>query len=108
MNLAELLRAINLLVQNGGTGQQFEALAAKAENLADMVHWADGSIDAQGHWLDRLATLQDDLQLVLDQTKEPAIAVLNDRLTHLGRAIAKHDNDLAVGHTDEDEGEDFS
>lgn len=107
MNLTELLRAINTLAQNGGTGQQYEALAVKAENLADMVHWADGVIDPEDHWLTRLATLQDDLQQSYAQTKEPAIAVLNDRLTLLGTAIAQHDIDFKAGHTDEDEGEDF-
>ncbi len=107
MNLTELLRAINTLAQNGGTGQQYEELAVNAENLADMVHWANGPIDAEGQWLDRLAALQDNLQQVYAQTNEPAITMLHDRLTHLGQAISKHDSDLAAGHPDEDEGEDF-
>ena len=73
-----------------------------------MVDWAGGPIDPDGHWLSRLAALQDDLQCRHAQMSDPAIALLNDTLTMLGRAIAQHDADFEAGKAGEDEGEDFS
>jgi hypothetical protein len=107
MNLAQLLRAVSTLAETGGSGQQYETLARAAENLADMVGWANGLIDPGGQWIDRLAALQDDLQQRDAGTNEPAIALLNDRLTRLGQAIVRHDGDLEARGSGEDEGEDF-
>ena len=108
MKLTELFRAVSVLAQTGGSGQQHEALAREAENLADMVGWANGPIDPQGQWLARLAALQDDLLQRQQQTQEPGIALLNDSLSRLGQAIARHDDDFdETGDTGEDAGEDF-
>lgn len=107
MKLADLLREINSVAQTGGSPAQSEALAREAENLADMVSWAQGPIDPQGQWLERLAKLQDDLMVQHDKTNDVALMVLNDTLMRLGRAIAQHDADLANGHAAEDDSEDF-
>lgn len=108
MKLPELLRAISALAETGGSVQQYETLAGAADSLANMVDWASGPIDPDGQWLSRLAALQDDLQYRHAQMSDPAIAVLNDTLTKLGRAIAQHDADLEAGKAGEDEGEDFT
>jgi hypothetical protein len=107
MHPLELLRAVSNVAQTGGTPAQCEALAREAERLADMVGWADGRIDASGQLLERLASLQDDLSLRHAQTNEPTLRLLHDALTGLGRAIARHDDDLDAGSAGEDEGEDF-
>lgn len=107
MKLSDLLRAVSALAETGGSGKQYEILAREAEALADMVGWANGPIDPGGQWLERLATLQDDLQVRYAETREPAITILNDRLTGLGRAIMRHDTDLEKRETDGDDGEDF-
>lgn len=107
MNLADLLRAVNTVAQTGGNAAQCEALAREAENLADMVGWAQGPIDPQGQWLERLATLQDDLLVHYRNTNEVALLILNDTLTRLGRMIARHDSDLTSGHAGDDDSEDF-
>lgn len=110
MNLTELLRAISVVAQTGGTPGQCEALGRETQALADMVGWATGPIDASGQLLDRLAALQDDLKIRHAQTNETALALLHDTLTDLGRAIARHDRDLDAKSAgeDEDEGGDFT
>jgi len=108
MQPLELLRAISTVAQTGGTPAQCEALAREAQRLADMVGWANGPIDTSGQFLERLAALQDDLSLRHAQNNEPTLKLLHDALTDLGRAIVRHDDDLASGGAGEDDGEDFS
>ncbi len=108
MNLTELLRAISMVAQTGGTAAQCEALGRETQALADMVGWAQGPIDAEGRLLNRLAALQDDLKIRHAQTNEPALALLHDTLTDLGRAIARHDGDLDARSEGGDDGEDFT
>jgi hypothetical protein len=102
------MRAIGAVAQSGGTPVECEALARAAGRLADMVGWAGGPIDPKGQWLERLALLQDDLSLRHTQTSDSGIAMLQDALTSLGRAIARHDEQLDPDNADEDEGEDFA
>ena len=108
MKLAELLNAVNSLIQTGGAPQQYEALAVAAERLADMVMWAVEPIDPTGQWLDRLSALQDDLQHVTITNHEPALLTLHDSLTQLGRAISQHDDNIVNGGSGEDDDEYFS
>lgn len=108
MQPLELLRAISVVAQTGGTPAQCEALARETERLADMVGWAEGPIDTGGQLLERLAALQDDLSLRHAQLNEPSLKLLHDAITVLGRAIARHDNDLDASNASDDEGEDFT
>jgi len=94
MDLSELLREINTVAQTGGTARHCEALARQIYSFADMVGWSTGPIDPHGRLLERLALLQGDLELRHAQTQDTAIAALHDSLTDLGRAIARHDDDL--------------
>jgi hypothetical protein len=107
MNLPELLRAINTVAQTGAPPATCEGLAREVHRFADMVGWATGPIDVHGQLLDRLAALQSDLELRYAQTRDAALAALHDSLTDLGRAIARHDEDLDPGHPAGDEGEDY-
>ena len=106
MKLPELLRAAAAVAQTGGDGKQHEAIAREAENLADMVSWAADPIDPTGEWLSRLAAVQDDLQRRYLQSRDGTLALLNDTLTRLGEAIAKHDSDLDANGSGDD-GEDL-
>ena len=108
MKLADLLREIYAVAQAGGSRAQCEVLARKAEDLSDMVGWAQGPIDPQGQWLERLSQLQDDLQERYRQTDDVTLVILNETLTRLGKAIARHDADLNCDQNAEDDGEDFS
>lgn len=108
MNLTELLRAVDVVAQTGGSAVHCEALARESEALADMVGWASGPIDAGGELLERLAMLQRDLEQRHARTGEAVLVLLHDTLTDLGRAIARHDEDLAAGSAGDDEGEDFT
>lgn len=108
MNLIELLRSSAAVAQTGGSAAHCEALVREAGRLADMVGWAPGPIDPRGLWLERLATLQDDLRLRHTQTGEDGIDLLYAALGNLGRAIARHDGDLDAGEAGEDGGEDFT
>jgi hypothetical protein len=105
MQLMELLREITAVAQTGGSAANCEALARETEALADMVGWATGPIDPEGQWMDRLMALQGDLKVLYDQTRDPAVALLHDALTDLGRAIARHDEDLDTSRTEDDDNE---
>lgn len=105
MKFPELMRAVGDVVQTGGTAVHCEALAREAGRLADMVGWASGPIDPQGQLLDRLATLQEDLGERNARTGDAGIAMLHDALSVLGRAIARHDEQLDPESAGEDEGE---
>jgi hypothetical protein len=102
------MHAIGDVAQAGGTAQHCEALAREAGRLADMVGWATGPIDPKGAWLERLAALQTDLAARHAQTGEAGLALLHDALTDLGRAIARHDEQLDPSSATDDEGEDFA
>lgn len=103
MNFTELLRAIRNVAETGGDPARCEALARETQALADMVSWAIGPIDPRGEWLDRLAALQGDLTLRHAQTRDPMLALLHDSLTDLGRAIARHDEDVEARRTDDED-----
>jgi hypothetical protein len=107
MQLSELLRAISAVAQTGGTPAVYEALGREAERLADMVGWANGAIDPSGQLLERLASLQDDLSVRHAQTQETTLMLLHDALTGLGRAIARHDEDLNRSAEGDEDGEDL-
>lgn len=107
MQLTEMLRAIHRVAQTRGTPGQCEALARQAMAFADMVGWASGPIDPEGALLDRLADLQSDLELRHAQTRDASIAALHDALTDLGRAIARHDDDLRGASAGDDGDEDL-
>jgi len=108
MQLMELLQAISVVTETGDDAARCEALVRETENLADMVGWADGPIDAGGQWLERVAALQDDLLRRHAQSGDTVLIVLHDALTNLGRAIARHDDDLDARNADGDDGGDFS
>ncbi|MEA3413530.1 MAG: hypothetical protein U9R74_18655 [Pseudomonadota bacterium] len=107
MRLPDLLREINTVAQTGDEPMRCESLARQIYSFADMVGWAEGPIDAQNGILNRLSALQDDLEGRFAQTNDPSIAALHDSLTALGRAIARHDEDLQAGDPDNDDGDDL-
>jgi hypothetical protein len=106
VKLPELMRAVHDVAQTGGTAAQCEGLAREAIRLADMVGWSNGPIDPAGSLLERLAALQSDLMERFSRANDPGIAMLNDALTQLGAAIARHDDDLE-GAAEGDAGEDI-
>lgn len=108
MKFPELMRAVSDVAQTGGTAAHCEGLAREAGRLADMVGWASGPIDPQGQLLERLATLQEDLDVRHAQSSDAGITMLHDALTVLGRAIARHDEQLDPESAGDDEGEDFA
>jgi hypothetical protein len=108
MKLTELFEAVGEVAQTGAPASHCEVLAREAESLADMVGWANGPIDPEGRMLERLAALQDNLALRHVHTTDPALAMLQNALSDLGRAIARHDEQLGSDSDGEDEGEDFT
>lgn len=107
MTISELLRTISAVVESGTPTVRCEALARETEALADMVGWAIGPIDPRGELLDRLAALQTDLAAQHARTPDAAVALLHDALTDLGRAVARHDEDIEARRT-EDEDDDIA
>jgi len=103
MQLTELLREVRVVTETAVDAGRCEALAREAGRLADMVGWARGPIDPGGEWLTRVAALQDDLQRCYAQGGVAAVALLHDALGDLGRAIARHDDDLDAGRAGADD-----
>lgn len=72
-------------------------------NLADMVGWAEGPIDPEGRYAERLAGFLGALRAQYEAAPNNGIAALHDSLGQLADAIARHDRDLAAEREDDDE-----
>ncbi len=77
-------------------------LTQAAADLADMVGWAPGPIDAEGRLVDRLLTLLGRLREHHTAQAGDGVAALHDALAMLGDAIVRHDQDFAAGDSDEE------
>ena len=74
--------------------QVFEDLADEAQQLADMVGWADDIIDKDERVSDAFWDLQKRAKAYYDACKHEGVAVLHDRIGDLMVSIIKHDEDL--------------
>ncbi len=72
----------------------FKELAKQAEQLADMVGWADGIIDKDGKVSDAFMQLQTQARSRYEATGDENIAILHDALGILLAAVFQHDEDL--------------
>ncbi len=97
MKLPALLDEIKKTVESAdSTENAHVVLAQKISDLADMVGWADGSIDAEQRLAVRFEGLMESLRLRFGRTSEPSIAALHDALAELHAAIDRHDRDLSA------------
>jgi hypothetical protein len=78
------------------------ALARAAADLADMVGWAAGPIDADGRFAGRLGGLLARLRDAHAAGADPGIAALHDALGALGDAVVRHDRDITESVADDE------
>ena len=76
-------------------------LAKQAQQLSDMVGWADGVIDKDGRVSEAFTRLQAQARSKHEATGDKNIAILHDAMDGLLVAIYRHDEDLRPS-TDDD------
>ena len=101
MSLTELLQAVERFL-DAPDPKSLPALTQSASDLADMVGWASGPIDRDGHVTDRLFAVLDSLREHHAAQPDTGIATLHDAIASLGDAIARHDRDFTAGDPDDD------
>ncbi len=69
-------------------------LAKHAEQLCDMVGWADGTIDKDGRVSKAFTQLQAQARSQHEVTGDQNIAILHDALGNILAAVFQHDQDL--------------
>ena len=78
-------------------------LAKQAQQLADMVGWADGIIDKDGRVSEAFIQLQAQARLQHETTGDQNVAILHDALGDLLAAIFRHDEDLIPSSYEDDD-----
>ena len=78
-------------------------LAKQAQQLSDMVGWADGVIDKEGRVSDAFTRLQAQARAKHEATGDNNIAILHDAMDGLLVAIFRHDEDLTPSTGDDDD-----
>ncbi len=76
-------------------------LAKHAQQLADMVGWADGIIDKHGRVSEAFIQLQAQARSQHEATGDENVAILHDALGDLLAAIFRHDEDLMPSSNDD-------
>lgn len=78
-------------------------LANQAQQLSDMVGWADGIIDKDGLVSEAFTDLQAQARLKHEATGDKNIAILHDAVDSLLVAIFRHDEDFRPTTDDDDD-----
>jgi len=78
-------------------------LAKEAQQLSDMVGWADGIIDQEGRVTEALDGLRAQARAQHEASSDNSVAILHDALGNLLAAIYQHDEDL-TSSSDTDDG----
>ncbi len=76
-------------------------LAKHAQQLADMVGWANGVIDKEGRVSEAFIQLQAQARSQHEATGDENVATLHDALGGLLAAIFQHDEDLMPSSNDD-------
>lgn len=77
-------------------------LAKQAQQLSDMVGWADGLIDKEGRVSEAFIKLQAQARTQHEVTGDKNVAIFHDALGGLLAAIFRHDDDLIPSSDDDD------
>lgn len=75
-------------------------LAKQAQQLSDMVGWADGVIDKDGRVSKAFTRLQAQARSIHEATGDKNIAILHDAMDGLLVAIFRHDEDFCLSPDD--------
>jgi len=78
-------------------------LAKQAQQLSDMVGWADGIIDKDGRVSEAFTRLQAQARSIHEVTGDQNIAILHDAIDGLLVAIFQHDEDFRLSPDDDND-----
>ncbi len=78
-------------------------LAKQAQELSDMVGWADGIIDKDGRVSEAFFQLQESAKSQHETTGDKNVAILHDAIGDLMSAIYRHDEDVTPSTNDDDD-----
>ena len=76
-------------------------LAKQAQQLSDMVGWADGVIDKNGRVSQAFTRLQAQARSIHEATGDQNIAILHDAMDGLLVAIFRHDENFGLSPDDD-------
>ena len=82
-------------------------LCKQAQELSDMVGWADGIIDKEGRVSEAFIQLQAQARTQHEATGDQHVAIFHDALSGLLSAIYTHDEDLTPSSNGGDDGVDI-
>jgi len=94
MTIAEFHRAVIDALAVEPHDETLQSLAGEAQQLADMVGWAEGAIDKEGRVSDAFMDLTARARAQHDATKNDNVALLHDAIGELMAAILRHDADF--------------
>ncbi len=82
-------------------------LSKQAQELSDMVGWADGIIDKEGRVSEAFFKLQAQARTQHEATGDQNLAIFHDALGDLLAAVFRHDEDLTPSSNAGDDGVDI-
>ncbi len=82
-------------------------LAKQAQQLADMVGWADGIINKDGRVSEAFIQLQAQARSQHEATGDENVAILHDALSDLLAAVFRHDEDVTPSSNDDDDSDEM-
>ncbi len=102
MTITEFHEAVMAALAAEPDEEVLQDLSDSAQQLADMVGWADDIIDKDNRVSDAFHDLQARARAQHEATKDNNVAVLHDAIGALMVAIIRHDEDL-TSSTDVDD-----
>ncbi len=78
-------------------------LSKQAQELSDMVGWAEGIIDKDGRVSEAFFQLQESAKSQHETTGDKNVAILHDAIGDLLSAIYRHDEDVTPSTNDDDD-----
>ena len=103
MTITEFHQAVMAALAVAPKEEVLQDLAGQAQQLGDMVGWADDIIDNEGRVSDAFHDLQARARAQHEATKDDNVAILHDALGELMVAIIRHDEDLKPSADSDDD-----
>lgn len=94
MTITEFHQAVMAALAVDPDEEVLQGLAGQAQQLGDMVGWADDIIDKDSRVSDAFHDLQARARAQHEATKDGNVAILHDAIGELMAAILRHDEDL--------------
>lgn len=104
MTISEFHQAVMAALATEPNKEVLQGLSNEAQQLADMVSWADDIIDKDDRVSEAFTNLQERAKTYYEACKHEDVAVLHDAIGDLMVAIIRHDEDLDPSSDSDDDG----